>query len=830
MQAADVTPVNGVTLDSHDRPITPSRLRRAMNLNIAVGAMGMAWYAVCSAQQVIQVFFKNHLHATDSELGLLVAVAGYAAPFHLAAIFIYGRLTNRKHFWVAAHILHRLLGYVLAGVAVYTQMGGNTQLGINILIVASAVSWVLMTISAAGWWSWMADLIPENIRGTFFGRRAVIVHFTNMLWFFGIMLSLDYLKGAKDEHVLWIYAVVFAIGGTLGILDIALHAFIPEPKRHPGETNIGWREFFEPVKNRNFMRFSVAIGLFGFAIGVWGPFLAPYITADPGSMGGGLGAPNKWLGIMFVVTSVMLILTVTAWGILMDRFGRKPTVVLGALFPLSWIGYLFLTPNNYIYILPFMALLGGLLSPGYWNGAGQLMLTLTPQKNRTTFVCWHNVVAAVIGAEGPVVGGVLKDAIEQPPHHAWLGPPIESLKQALLGMGLTSDVWGIHITSFHVVGLLSLALCVPCIFLLSRIREGSERPVGFVVSRLATPGVFRTFLNLGSIASPASSRRAARSLRTMDGISGHLAEADVLKRLDDADPEVRQEAARALGRIGSDEAVDALIQRLRDPNSTIRPDAARALGQIGFPAAVPALIEALSSGSVELEEACAQALGAIGDRAARTRLKRLLGEKRTERVFVSIAEAMSKLGIIEAGWEIVPRIHETANPVLRRQLAIAMGNLLGNPGEFYAYLTGETSHQGARLGRLFRGARRAVRSFRPVAANAAERAALKDLEADLPRIRGLMEAQAYGPAIEAIHEQIRSLVRLTTKRELEDEVALEYALARDVKLGLGFWFVQRIRSLMDRIKDTELLHADALLALYFLSAYRLPPESRAEKE
>jgi HEAT repeat protein len=830
MQAADVTPVNGITLDSHDRPITPSRLRRAMNLNIAVGAMGMAWYAVCSAQQVIQVFFKNHLHATDSELGLLVAVAGWAAPCHLAAIFIYGRLTNRKHFWVIAHIFHRLLGYVLAGVAIYAQMGGNTQLGINILIVASAVSWVLMTISAAGWWSWMADLVPENIRGTFFGRRAVLVHSTNMLWFFGIMLSLDYLKGANDGHVLWIYAVVFAIGGTLGILDIALHAFIPEPKRHPGETNIGWREFFEPVRNRNFMQFSVAIGVFGFAIGVWGPFLAPYITADPGGTGGGLGAPNKWLGIMFVISQGIWILTVTAWGILMDRFGRKPTVILGALFPLSWIGYLFVTPNNYIYILPFIALLGGLISPGYWNGVGQLMLTLTPQKNRTTFVCWHNVVAAVIGSGGPLVGGVLKDTIDRPEMHAWLGPSMAGLKQAILAVGLPSELWGIHITSFHAVGLLSLVLFVPCVILLGRIREGSERPVGFVVSRLATPGVFRTFLNLGSIASPASSTRTARALRTMDGVSGHLAAADVVKRLDDPDPEVREEAARALGRIGSHEAVDALIQRLRDPNSTIRPDAARALGQIGSPAAVPALIEALSSGSVELEEACAQALGAIGDRAARTRLKRLLGEQRTERVFVSIAEAMSKLGIIEAGWEILPRIHETANPVLRRQLAIAMGNLLGNPGEFYAYLTGETSHQGARLGRLFRGARRAVRSFRPVAANAAERAALKDLEADLPRIRGLMEAQAYGPAIEAIHEQIRSLVRLTTKRELEDEVALEYALARDVKLGLGFWFVQRIRSLMDRIKDTELLHADALLALYFLSAYRLPPEPRAEKE
>jgi hypothetical protein len=830
MQAADVTHANGTSPDTHDRPITPSRLRRAMNLNIAVGAMGMAWYAVCSAQQVLQVFFKNHLHATDSELGLLVAVAGYAAPFHLLAIFIYGRMTNRKHFWVAAHVVHRLLGYVLAGVAVYAYMGGDTQLGINLLIVASAVSWVLMTVSAAGWWSWMADLVPENIRGTFFGRRAVIVHLSNMIWFFGIMVSLDYLKGVGDRQVLIIYAVVFGIGGTLGIMDILLHAFIPEPKRHPGEMNIGWREFIEPVRNWNFMQFSIAIGLFGFAIGVWGPFLAPYIVGDPQGLGGGLGAPNMWLAVMFVINQTIWIGTVTAWGIIMDRFGRKPTVILGALFPLCWIGYLFLTTNNYVYILPVIALLGGLISPGYWNGVGQLMLTLTPQKNRTTFVCWHNVVAAVIGAGGSLVGGLLKDAVEQPQRHAWLGPPTESVRQAILALGVPPELWGIHITSFHVVGLLSLALCVPCIILLGRIREGSERPVGFVVSRLATPGVFRTFLNLGSIASPASSTRAARALRTMDGVSGHLAAADVIARLDDPDPEVREEAARALGRIGSHEAVDALVHRLRDPNSTIRPDAARALGQIGDPRAVPALIEALSGGSVELEEACAQALGAIGDQAARSRLRRLLQENRTERVFVSSAEAMSRLGIMEAGWDVVPRIHETANPVLRRQLAIAMGNLLGNPGEFYTYLTGETRHQGSRLGRLLRGCKQAIRSFRAVAVSPADQAALRDLEADLSRVRGLMEAQSYGPAIEALHGHLRTLVRLAVGREFDDEVAVEYAWARDAKLGLGFWFVQKIRSLMDRITDRELLHTDALLALYFLSAYRLPPEPRAARE
>ncbi len=62
---------------------------------------------------------------------------------------------------------------------------------------------------------------------------------------------------------------------------------------------------------------------------------------------------------------------------------------------------------------------------------------------------------------------------------------------------------------------------------------------------------------------------------------------DIIRRLDDPDVEVREEAARALGRIGSAEAVEPLIRHLRDGHSTIRPYAARALGRIGDRRAVP---------------------------------------------------------------------------------------------------------------------------------------------------------------------------------------------------------------------------------------------------
>ena len=68
------------------------------------------------------------------------------------------------------------------------------------------------------------------------------------------------------------------------------------------------------------------------------------------------------------------------------------------------------------------------------------------------------------------------------------------------------------------------------------------------------------------------------------------------------------------------------------------------------------------------------------------------------------------------------------------------------------------------------------------------------------------------------------LVQAVIGRETDDETALEYALGRDVRLGLGFWFVLEVKRRLGETSDPELLHTDALLALYYLGTYRLPRE------
>ncbi len=300
----------------------------------------------------------------------------------------------------------------------------------------------------------------------------------------------------------------------------------------------------------------------------------------------------------------------------------------------------------------------------------------------------------------------------------------------------------------------------------------------------------------------------------------------MIRRLDDPDAEVREEAARALGRTQAPEAVDALLQRLHDPSSTIRLAAARALGQIGDPRALPVLIETLDRGSEDLQQACVQAIGQIGGADSVLRLSQLISEDRSERVLTQGAEEISKHGVIEAAWEILPRMHTTANPVLRRQLAIAMGNLLGRPGEFYQYLTSDQVLQGNRVGQLFAAAAKALGR---VEKQSGKHSAV--LSKILRRIRTLVDSGQYDKALQDLYGLVQQLARVKLDLDVQDDDALLYAAVyRDIRLGLALWTLQEMNELLpDSGVDVELVRIDTLLIVYFLASYSGSGPNRAER-
>jgi hypothetical protein len=80
-------------------------------------------------------------------------------------------------------------------------------MGIVLTVLAVTVSSFFSNASAAGWSAWMADLVPGQIRATFFTRRSAILNAVSMAWFFVVTLALDLFV----QHEMSVFAVVFTL-------------------------------------------------------------------------------------------------------------------------------------------------------------------------------------------------------------------------------------------------------------------------------------------------------------------------------------------------------------------------------------------------------------------------------------------------------------------------------------------------------------------------------------------------------------------------------------------------------------------------------------------
>lgn len=178
---------------------------------------------------VFLVGFGLSLGASNAVIGLLAALPFLANLLQLPAVLLIERLRVRKRIAVTSALVSRLTLLLVALVPLLPT--ARARLGL--LLTGVFVHMGTGSVAGSAWNSWMRDLIPEETRGRFFGRRL----FLSTALAAGLSLiaglGVDRFAGWRPEAAPWGYSGLFVLGSLSGLVGLLFLARTPEPRLPP---------------------------------------------------------------------------------------------------------------------------------------------------------------------------------------------------------------------------------------------------------------------------------------------------------------------------------------------------------------------------------------------------------------------------------------------------------------------------------------------------------------------------------------------------------------------------------------------------------------------
>lgn len=744
-----------------------------MLLNVMGGTLVCMTMAVMSPIHMIgTVFMREQLGASRTLVGLNVTLWIGAIVFALPGAYVFNRLMRRRPMWVVLMVAGRMFLFLVA-VAAFLSARAELRPKLVVLVLLANVLCVSLTaFTSSAFWSWMAELIPESVRGRFFGRRYQVHLIATAVA--GVLGSLLLERVDVGLHLL--YFALFLAGATLGVLDPILFWGVPELRRSPRPKRT-FREtiavYFRPLRDRNFAYLAWTQGFNTLLVSMALPFLVLYQRGEHvGDTYIGCGISLQFLAIMQVIHLVSTALVATQWGRLADRIGHRTVYILGRLFVFTTVFYFFMGPENYWYLLPIQLVLQSILMSGVPVAMQNLMIGNAPDDEREYYVSTFHAVIAAAGALGPWMGGMLADAM-----------PVVAIE---LPHGQPACYLHILLVAQYAGTLLNLPL-------MTRIQDVRGERLLPWFARMLSGGLFRTMWNIGAITDSASPSRRARALRGVRHQDGNVVLNDVAEALEDPDPGVRREALLALGRIGTPEAIELLMWQLHEPDRETRTVSAEALGETKRQEGTMPLVHALHDADGEVRRAAARALGNLADQRASDQLLDLLNSEEDAEVLVGVSSALSRIREFRACRQMLHMALKNRNRMVRLHIIVAMGDLLGPPGKFYRRWRQEQSVAGitsARLGRRLRAQAKALLRLRgrPLPAPM-RRDLLRSLDRELTRYVEASQSQEWTEALLALRALSIRFLELRYDYKGDEQHALQFITAIDPHQAERYWLI-----------------------------------------
>ncbi|MDQ2798783.1 MAG: MFS transporter [Armatimonadota bacterium] len=449
--------------------LTRLQVRRALRLWTVEGCVATVQGSLTSG--AFQTGFALFLGCSPFWLGALGGIPAIAGLVQLFSSYLAQRYGRRKPLALWFSFCARLLWVPMLLIPFVLPR----PWWVAAFLLLTLLSALLSNVSQPLWTAWITDLVPEDNRGRYFGRRNMFAGWVGMVV---PILGGYFLDAATKRHALGdplAYAVIFGSATLFAFGSLGLGTQspdVPQPKQDaslPQESALAY--YRVPFADVNFRRIIAFVASMIVAQSVAGQFFTVYQIKY-------LALNFTALQLLAAVATLASLGSMPLWGYLSDKYGNKPILLISCglvlLPPLLWVlalpdglagmwgqdahGHLRVSWTKMdIIVLNTFAGVG-------WAGVGltqfNLMIGAASSEKRTVYVSAIAAVSGLAGGLAPLAGGALMQALAH--FHAH----------------------GLIQNNYHVLFVLSAVLRVGAMLLVKPIEESGSRHATYVLKQL----------------------------------------------------------------------------------------------------------------------------------------------------------------------------------------------------------------------------------------------------------------------------------------------------------------------------------------------------------
>jgi MFS family permease len=341
--------------------------------------------------------FALALNAGNGFISILSTLPSLLAAFSQLSVNWILRLFPKRKFLIILGILLQAFTWLPLVLLPYIIPAEQNHLRLFLLFIIITLNAIFSALISPIWISMMGDIVPQNTRGKYFGKRNSIIGGVSFVATFIAGFTLNYLSPIIGLTLT--FSLMFLIAFIARLGSGYLFTKMEEPPlvmKKVDESNL--ISFLKKIKTDDYGVFVMYICAFGFAVNIASPFFTVYMLKD-------LQFSYTQFTLITSASIIFSFLTMKFWGRISDEVGTKKIMFLTGLLipfiPLIWI----FTTNFYMIFL--IESFSGIVWAGFNLSSSNYVYDATDPHNRTKNVAYLNILRGILVFIGASIGGFL---------------------------------------------------------------------------------------------------------------------------------------------------------------------------------------------------------------------------------------------------------------------------------------------------------------------------------------------------------------------------------------------------------------------------------------